>query len=118
MTKTLIYKSFIRPKLEYVSVIYDGCSKLLADHLESVQRQAAMACSGAYKRTRHTSLLDELGWETLAIRRKVHKLLLFFKIHQGLTPFYLNTYYHTEYLQSLIMNYVTRMIIEMYLPEQ
>ena len=87
--KGTIYKSFIRPKLEYASILFDSCSKILSDKLESVQRQAALTCSGAYRRTKHVSLLDEMGWESLEVRRRVQKLILFYKCTRGLVPQYL-----------------------------
>lgn len=33
-------------------------------------------------------LYDELGWETLEVRRKIHKLVLFYKIVYALAPQY------------------------------
>ena len=37
-----------------------------------------------------TILYDELGWDTLSVRRKVHTLLiLFYRIVYGLAPQYL-----------------------------
>ena len=87
--KSQIYKTFIRPKLEYASVIFDACTANLSSVLENVQRQAALTVLGAYRKTSQASLLDELGWEPLAVRRKVQKLNLFYKIVNQLTPDYL-----------------------------
>ncbi len=89
--KETVYSAFIRPLLEYASVIFDGCTKKLANSLERVQRQAALACTGAYQRTSHNSLLQELGWDTLATRRECHKLTYMYKIVNGLVPHYLQT---------------------------
>ena len=60
LAKCNIYKSFIRPKLEYACVIFDACPQRLCNALEHVQRQAALTVSRAYKKTKHTALLDEL----------------------------------------------------------
>ena len=41
-----------------------------------------------------TALYQELGWDTLACRRKIHKLTLFYKIVHGIAP---------QYLQDLLL---------------
>jgi hypothetical protein len=43
----ILYKSMIRPLLEYGDVIYDGTAETHTKRLESVQRQAAITCTGA-----------------------------------------------------------------------
>ena len=74
-----IYLSLIRPILEYGDVIYDSAPLSTVQPLENLQRQAALACSGAYRHTKHQNLLNELGWEPLTTRRLHHKLIVFFK---------------------------------------
>jgi hypothetical protein len=80
----------IRPILEYGNIIYDGSSDTVTRRLEHVQRQAALACTGAYRHTNHETLLDELSWPSLAKRRENHRLNVMFKIQNVLTPFYLS----------------------------
>ena len=60
------------------------------DRLESIQYNAAKICTGALKHTSHVKLLSELGWTTLADRRKYFKLVLFYKMYNNLTPPYLS----------------------------
>ena len=84
-----LYKSMILPILEYGDIIYDGSSDLLMDRLEKVQRHAAITCTGAYKHTKHTKLLEELGWPPLSQRRKQHRMNVMFKLQHGLLPPYL-----------------------------
>jgi hypothetical protein len=84
-----LYKSMIRPLLEYGNIIYDGSSDTHTKRLENVQRQAALTCTGAYKHTRHITLLEELGWPPLSNRRKQHRMNMMFKIQNGLAPPYL-----------------------------
>jgi hypothetical protein len=79
----------IRPILEYANVIYDGSADTHTQRVESTQRQAALACTGAYKHTHHVKLLEELGWPLLETRRKHQRLNIMFKIQNGLTPPYL-----------------------------
>jgi hypothetical protein len=85
----ILYKSMIRPILEYGNIIYDGSHDSVLTRLENVQRQAALTCTGAYRHTNHETLLDELSWPTLAKRRKNHRLNVMFKIQNGLSPHYL-----------------------------
>ena len=50
-----------------------------------------MVCTGAYRHTSNDALLAELGWQPLRIRRQIHKLLMFYKMYNSLTPSYLRT---------------------------
>jgi hypothetical protein len=79
----------IRPLLEYGNILYDGSSDGQVKRLEDVQRQAALACTGAYRHTKHIKLLEELGWPTLSQRRKHHRMNIMFKIQHGIVPPYL-----------------------------
>jgi hypothetical protein len=85
----ILYKYMIRPLLEYGDVIFDGSADTHLKKLEDVQRQAALACTGAYRHTKHDILLDELGWPPLALRRKNHRMSQMYKIQMGLAPPYL-----------------------------
>ena len=91
LTKIHIYKSFIRPVLEYGSVIFDSCSISLAEKIECVQKQATVASLRAYSNTSYNSLLYECGLIKLSNRRMQAKLILFYKIVQNITPDYLNS---------------------------
>ncbi|MFZ2538543.1 MAG: reverse transcriptase family protein [Oscillospiraceae bacterium] len=84
-----VYQSMIRPALEYGSVLYDNCTIADIEKLENIQRRAALICSGAMRRTESAKLMRLLEWTSLANRRKLAKLLLFFKIINHLTPSYL-----------------------------
>ena len=57
--------------------------------LESVQYQAALAVTGAWKGTSTTKIYQELGWESLHHRRCFRRITQFYKIMNGLTPQYL-----------------------------
>ena len=75
--------------MEYGSVLFDNCSIALSEMMESVQREAALAISGAYAKTSHVKLLDELGLDLLSSRHSKNKVLLLFKIQNNLTASYL-----------------------------
>ena len=55
--------------------------------LESIQYQAALAVSGAWKGTNRDKIYDELGWESLT--KAVWRLVQFYIIIKGPTPEYL-----------------------------
>ena len=57
--------------------------------LESLQYQAALAVTGAWKGTNSRKIYAELGWESLHHRRWYRRATQFFKIMNGLTPQYL-----------------------------
>ena len=82
----------IRPILKYGDVIYDNTSLSIGQSLENIQRQAAIACTGAYRHTKHSSLLSEVGWEPLSSRRRQHRLSLFYKIYNNIYPGYLSRF--------------------------
>ena len=89
--KTLenLFKSLVRPILEYGDVVFDDNSVALSQRIEAIQLDAARTCTGALLSTNRNSLLNELGWNTLADRRQNHKLILYYKIANRLTPHYL-----------------------------
>ena len=91
-----IYISMIRPILEYGNVLYDNCPASTGRSIESIQRQAALICTGGYKHTDYKNLLSELNWETLCDRRKLHKLVIFYKIKNKIYPDYLSSYLKTN----------------------
>ena len=85
-----VYLTMIRPILEYGSILFDNCTAGDSMRLEKIQRRAALICTGAMRRTESSKLLTLLGWPSLESRRKLNKLLMFFKIAKNLTPLYLS----------------------------
>ena len=84
-----LYKSLVRPLMEYADVIWDGCTESEANLLEGIQNESARIVTGAIKGTNRVRLLNELCWEDLKTRRFLHKLSLLYKIINCLTPSYL-----------------------------
>ena len=65
-----IYKSFIRPHLDYGDVIYDQAyTASFHQKIESVQYKSALAITGTIRRTSKEKLCYELGLESLEKRR-------------------------------------------------
>ena len=46
IVKENIYRTFIRPIIEYGCMIYDNCPAFISHSIEQVQRRAALACTG------------------------------------------------------------------------
>jgi hypothetical protein len=88
-TLTCLYKSMIRPLMEYGDVIWDNCSEGEASLLEHIQYESAKVVTGAIKGTSARALMNELAWENLSDRRKMHKFTYFFKIIKRISPLYL-----------------------------
>ena len=75
-----IYKSFIRPHLDYGDVIYDRpLNESLSNRIESVQNKAALAITRAIQGSSRKKLYQELGLEHLHQRRWTRRLCLFYK---------------------------------------
>ncbi|MCG8078251.1 MAG: reverse transcriptase family protein, partial [Candidatus Thiodiazotropha taylori] len=85
-----MYTAYIRPLLEYSDAVWDNCSNEAKRQLESVHTEAARIITGATKLCSIEKLLLDLGWESLQSRRNKHKLVLFYKALNGLTPSYLS----------------------------
>ena len=79
-----IYKSFIRPHLDYGDIIYEQAyAASFYQKLESAQYNSALAITGPIRGTPKEKLYQELGWETLEKRRWSRKLCCFFKIFRN-----------------------------------
>ena len=84
-----LYKTMVRPILEYGDIIYDNCPVKTSITVERVQRRAAIICTGAYRHTENQRLLQDLGWEAMSQRRHNHKLVQLYKIINKIYPDYL-----------------------------
>ena len=75
--------------MEYSDVVWDNCSEGESQLLESVQYESARVVTRAIKGTSGRRLRDELAWEELSVRRKLHKLTHFYNIVKSLAAIYL-----------------------------
>ena len=66
-TLVCLYKSLIRPIMEYGDLIWDNCSAGNSELLESVQYESAKVVTGAIAGTSSRRLRDELAWEELSV---------------------------------------------------
>ena len=70
-----IFKSFVRPHLDYGDVIYDqSYNNTFHQKMESIQYNAALAITGAIRGSSREKLYQELGLESLQQRRWYRKL--------------------------------------------
>ena len=73
-----LYISLVRPVLEYAGPVWDCCTLEDCLRVERLQLSVARAILRASRRTKsNVSVLAEIGWPTLAWRRRRYKLLLF-----------------------------------------
>ncbi len=83
--KEQAYKTLVRPQLEYAQTVWDPYRAADAKPLEAVQRRAARVVFNKYRNTSSVgAMLDKLQWDSLARRREVARLVMFYKIHYQL----------------------------------
>ena len=75
--------------LEYADVVWDGFSESDSNLLESLQIEGTRVVTSALKGTNRVSLLNDLSWVDLNVRRKIHKLTLMYKTVFNVAPPYL-----------------------------
>ena len=83
----MAYTSLVRPKMEYCSTVWDPHTQKDIDELEKVNRRAARVVNKKSYWERDvspTELLQDLGWGTLAERRKEQRLTMMYKIKNNL----------------------------------
>lgn len=85
-----IYVAFIRPLLEYSDSVWDNCSTETKHLLDAIHIEAARIITGGTKLCGIEKMFTDLGWESLQSRRNKHKLIVFYKILNGLAPQYLS----------------------------
>ena len=87
-----IYKSFVRPHLDYGDILYDKPGNLnFESKIEKVQYKACIAITGAIQGTSRERLYDELSLMPLSKRRWYNKLIFFYKIVNGILPYELHS---------------------------
>ena len=99
----IVYKYFIRPHLDYGDVINDQPNlSSLANKIESVQYNAALAITGAIRGTSKEKLYQELGFEFLKERRWLRRLCYLYKFVITKQPAYLFSYLYDSSFSKII----------------
>ena len=71
--------------MEYGATVWDPYQKYNSDHVERVKRRAARLVKSRYSTYSSVSdMLDVLGWPPLSQRRPDARLILFYKLINGL----------------------------------
>ena len=74
----------------YASSIYNQSSIKDSKILEDLQVEAARIITGLRHNSSRSKLYDELGWDLLSTRRKIHKLILLMVLQLNIYVTYLN----------------------------
>ncbi|XP_053380289.1 uncharacterized protein LOC128548821 [Mercenaria mercenaria] len=88
-TLNQIYISYMRPVLEYASIVWDGCADYEKHSLEKLQYEAARIVTGLTRSVSIDRLLNEIGWVSLSDRRNIQKLVTMYKAKHRTLPDYL-----------------------------
>ena len=85
-----LYKSFIRPHLDYGDITYDQTyNASFQQKAESIQYNIAVASTSAIRRASKEKLFEELGLESLQHGQWYRKLCCFYKMLKDQSPKYL-----------------------------
>ena len=107
-----IYKSFVRPHLDYGDILYDKPSNdNFQSKMEKVQYRACLAITGGIQGTSRERLYDELDLHSLVKRRWRNKLVFFYKIVNRLLPDYLYSYLDFPSQESYLLRSSSASII-------
>ena len=87
-----LFLIYIRPLLEYGSIVWNNCTKEEEEILEKIQREAARLVCGAKRGTSHEELYREVAWEKLKERREKQCQIMLYKIIHNQTPQALKLY--------------------------
>ena len=95
--KSKAYLTLVCPILEYASPVWDPHLIKDSDQIEKIQRTAARWVTSDYSWSSSvTVMLNNLNWPTLSLRRKISKLLIFYKAIHNLTALPIPDYFlHT-----------------------
>ena len=80
----IVYYTFIRPILEYADIVWDKCTQHEKNEWDKIQLEAASIVTGTIKLVSSLTLYRELGCKILGFRRQKHRLILFYKMINGL----------------------------------
>ncbi len=84
-----IYISYMRPILEYASIVWDGCAEYEKDLLDKIQNEAARIVTSLTRSVSLENLSQEIGWQSLSVRRQVQKLSIMYRANTNQLPSYM-----------------------------
>ena len=87
------YKTLVRPQAEYCAAVWDPHTYDLAQKVEMIQRRSARFVLRRYHQMSSVgTMLEDLGWETLRVRRAKSRVTLLYKAANGLVSTECNSY--------------------------
>lgn len=99
MQLKLLYKTFVRPKLEYSSSVWDLYGHISS--LEEIQNRAARLILSNYSRTASvTHMKSTLNLPSLSLRRKISRLCLFHKLYHTMHSLSNSLFLPPSYISS------------------
>ena len=111
--KSQVYQMYVRPILEYSSVVWVPHTKCNIGKVEAVQRRAARFATSDYSYTTSATVLTrDLNWKTLQDRRNIHRLIIFYKILHNMV----NISLPESIIPSTTTNYTRGHNLRLYLP--
>ena len=87
-----MYIAFIHHRLEYSDSVCENSPAHIKKQLDDIHYEAARIITGDTELCSHDKLHPDLGWDSLQERRTKHKLVIFYKILNNLTPPYLQDF--------------------------
>jgi hypothetical protein len=124
--KKTAYMSLVRSTMEYAAIVWDPYTTVDTNKLERIQRRAARFITGDLSREEGfvAKMLAELELESIQSRRTSQRLIVLYKVFEGLVPAIKPEDYLTKSRQrrtikpKRFVDYVNTNIIENFCQEQ
>jgi hypothetical protein len=87
----IIYVSYLRPHLEYASLVWDNCAQYEKETLEKNQYEAARVFTGLTRSVTIQKYSTEIFWISLSDRRHIQTLVLIYKMQKQFITNLVNT---------------------------
>lgn len=81
--KQVAFQAIVRSPMEYGSAVFDPYQKKYIKELEKPQRKGARFVKNMYGPAHVSELITELGWQSMAERRRDHRIDVLAKILDG-----------------------------------
>ena len=91
-TRILHYNGYIRPVLDYCSVVWGTCNNGDLQKLLRLQKAAARIILNAGSFESSQELFVILNWQPLDIQIRIRRLIMMYKSLNGMAPNYLTNY--------------------------
>lgn len=85
----MLYTSYVRSIFDYCDIVWDNLPNYLTIRIEKVQIESLRIISGLTVSCSNKQLYKETGFRPLSERRKIHRLIMFYKILHEETPDFL-----------------------------